>query len=168
MPDQPNQPPKLPAPAIFMHGRIPEALSDDTRKWLVEQLHRYPDRVDERYTCAIGALTDMATTEFCRLMHEKEHGGYLPEPIIDWDPQPATELAPGVTLFTRDGSKIGNAIVIRALHGKDSQHWLIETDYGNQCTFSEREIDDWFTLGVKSNHDMWWDNRLYRIHKGVK
>lgn len=157
---------KLPAPALFMDGKVPEPLSEELRDWLVEQLHQYPNRVDERFTCAIGALTDMAMTEFSRLMHERTQRE-MPEPTIDMDPQPATELAPGVTLYTRGGNKIGNAIVIRPVLGKNGQHWLIETDFGNQCTLSESDIDDWFTLGVKSDYDMWWDNRLYRIHKGV-
>ena len=62
---------KLPSKALFCHGTIPEPLSTEERLWLVEQLRSYPRRVNEERTCAIGALTDMATTEFCRLMAER-------------------------------------------------------------------------------------------------
>lgn len=78
MTDIPVQEPiKLPSEAIFMRGQAPGPLSQEEREWLVEQLHQYPVRVNESRTCAIGALTDMATTEFCRLMAEKsaERGG---------------------------------------------------------------------------------------------
>ena len=62
---------KLPAPSIFMNGRIPGPLTPEEREWLVDQLNQYPRRVNEARTCAIGALTDMAITEFCRMMSEK-------------------------------------------------------------------------------------------------
>ena len=46
------------------------------------------------------------------------------------------------TLFTRDGSKIGNAIVT----GFDPMEHLyfIETDFGNKMKFNRREIDQFF------------------------
>lgn len=62
---------KLPSKELFCHGTIPEPLTAEERQWLVDQLHAYPKRVDEARTCAIGALTEMATTEFCRLMAEQ-------------------------------------------------------------------------------------------------
>lgn len=63
---------KLPSAGLFCSGRIPGPLSADEREWLVEQLHRWPNRVNEERTCAIGALTDIATAEFCRLMAERQ------------------------------------------------------------------------------------------------
>lgn len=69
MPDSP----KLPDPAIFYHGVIPEPLTEELREWLVDQLHNYSKgRVHPARTMAIGALTDMAVTEFCRLMAERK------------------------------------------------------------------------------------------------
>jgi hypothetical protein len=59
---------RLPSAALFYRGTVPEPLNEEVRQWLVEQLHRYPERVNEARTCSIGALTEMATTEFCRLM----------------------------------------------------------------------------------------------------
>lgn len=62
----------LPSGALFYHGKVPEPLSEEEREWLVEQLHCYPKRVNEARTCCISALTDLAVTEFCRLMAERE------------------------------------------------------------------------------------------------
>src|SRR5690242_7926988 len=70
---------RLPSAALFMRGKVPEPLSEADREWLVEQLHAYPRRVKEENTCAIGALTEMATTEFCRLMAEREASTRTPE-----------------------------------------------------------------------------------------
>jgi hypothetical protein len=67
---EPN-PVKLPSRDLFYRPFTPEPLSEEGRQWLVEQLHAYPKRVNEDRTCAIGALTEMATTEFCRLMAER-------------------------------------------------------------------------------------------------
>jgi hypothetical protein len=61
---------KLPNASLFYNGKVPEPLTQEEREWLVKQLNRYPNRVNEARTCAIGALTNMAVTEFCRLMHE--------------------------------------------------------------------------------------------------
>jgi hypothetical protein len=86
-------------------------------------------------------------------------------------PPAATQLAPGVTLFTVDGSRIGNAIVVR----KDGQTrdwkpalsedkmmldvWFIETDFGNNCRMTEREIFSHFILGRQHNYEQWWTDR---------
>lgn len=61
----------LPSKDLFPDGRVPEPLTAEEREWLVEQLHHWPRRVNEARTCCIGALTNMATAEFCRLMAER-------------------------------------------------------------------------------------------------
>jgi hypothetical protein len=84
------------------------------------------------------------------------------------DIQPATKIAPGATLFTLDGARIGNAIIIervgetRSGTGKDVKLvpiWLIETDFGNRCKFSENEIHDLFGLGYQSDYTEWSRDR---------
>lgn len=60
----------LPSPDLFMRGIVPEELTEPDRQWLADQLAQWPKRVDESRTCAIGALTDMATAEFCRLQSD--------------------------------------------------------------------------------------------------
>lgn len=45
-------------------------------------------------------------------------------------------------LHTKDGSKIGNAIIT----GRNGYHWEVTTDYGNKCTFTSEEIDKHFNI----------------------
>lgn len=46
-------------------------------------------------------------------------------------------------LHTKDGSKIGNAIVT----GRNMYYWEITTDYGNKVNFTSEEIDKHFNIG---------------------
>ena len=45
-------------------------------------------------------------------------------------------------LHTKDGSKIGNAIVT----GRDGYYWEITTDYGNKVKFTSEEIEEHFNI----------------------
>lgn len=45
-------------------------------------------------------------------------------------------------LHTKDGSKIGNAIVT----GREGYYWEITTDYGNKVKFTSEEIDEHFNI----------------------
>lgn len=45
-------------------------------------------------------------------------------------------------LHTKDGSKIGNAIVT----GRDGYYWEVTTDYGNKVKFTIEEIDECFNI----------------------
>jgi hypothetical protein len=90
----------------------------------------------------------------------------------------ATELAPGVTLYTKDGTLIGNGIVIKEVKPHPSAEeylkktnqkvWLVETDFGNQTRLCDREIEEFYTLGVQSDYDKWWDDRCEAIKKTVE
>lgn len=90
----------------------------------------------------------------------------------------ATELASGVTLITRDGHNIGNGIVVREakphpaateyLKKTNQRVWLVETDFGNHTTLSDREIEEFYTLGVQDNYDRWWEARFEAIERSVK
>lgn len=91
----------------------------------------------------------------------------------------ASEIAPGVTLATRDGLQIGNAIVIQEvqprtslikdlLAAKDQKFWLIETDFGNRCRLSDGEINQLFVLGKQNNYDCWWDDRATTIQASLQ
>jgi hypothetical protein len=46
-------------------------------------------------------------------------------------------------LHTKDGRKIGNAIVT----GRDDYYWEITTDYGSKGVFTSEEINDLFYVG---------------------
>jgi hypothetical protein len=98
----------------------------------------------------------------------------------------ACTLAPGVTLFTKDGAKIGNAILVQKIgQTRDWKTvysaggiamgspktvdlidvWLIETDFGNQTRMSEKEIRTLFTLGRPGNYIRWLGERYELIAK---
>jgi hypothetical protein len=87
----------------------------------------------------------------------------------------AKEIAPGVTLMTKDGRTIGNAIVIREIEPittmadylkKTGQKlWLIETDFGNQVQYTDREIGEFFNLGFQQNYTRWLEARSEALWK---
>lgn len=94
------------------------------------------------------------------------------------EPTPATRIAPGVTLHTKDGSRIGNAIIVRR-NGRlkttvdmiKEHHplWMVETDFGNQIpAMQEDEILSLWNLGYVSNYDHWWESRLKIIERNVR
>lgn len=100
---------------------------------------------------------------------------HLPKELFE----PATEIAPGVTLTTLDGAQIGNAIVIqkqpRNYRGEliddtdaSKRLWLIETDFGNRLICTENEIHELFGLGFQQEYNDWWDARLALIKKTVE
>lgn len=45
-------------------------------------------------------------------------------------------------LHTKDGRKIGNAIIT----GRESYYWEITTDYGNKIKLTSEEIDELFYI----------------------
>ena len=65
------------------------------------------------------------------------------------------------TLFTRDGTKTGNAIIVCYDEGCDN--YLIETDFGNTMKLNRKEIDELFTLGRPQDYDTWREDR-YKLH----
>jgi len=67
----------------------------------------------------------------------------------------AEVLDVGVTLFTRDGRVVGNAIVIE----KFGDLWRVETDFGNQMTMTKNEVDAWYHLGHQSTVARWRRDR---------
>jgi len=52
-------------------------------------------------------------------------------------------------LHTKDGRKIGNAIII----GKDDKYNIIKTDYGNECQFTDDEIKECFHIAYSDLTD---------------
>tara|TARA_B110000977_G_C10911703_1_gene429536 strand:+ start:511 stop:900 length:390 start_codon:yes stop_codon:yes gene_type:complete len=52
-------------------------------------------------------------------------------------------------LHTKDGRKIGNAIIV----GKDDKYNIIKTDYGNECKFTNGEIEECFYIGYSDLTD---------------
>jgi hypothetical protein len=56
-------------------------------------------------------------------------------------------------LHTKDGRKIGNAIVVG--HGGDEYNWEVKTDYGNILYLTNNDIDNLFYIAYES-HDQDW------------
>lgn len=92
----------------------------------------------------------------------------------------AKEIAPGVTLMTKDGRSIGNAIVVQQIEpsayakagGMDDylkttgqRLWLIETDFGNQVKYTDREIGEFFNLGFQQTYTRWLEARSEALWK---
>lgn len=110
-------------------------------------------------------------------MNKEQIEATVSELALRLGPQ-ATELAPGVTLITKDGHNTGNGIIVREtkphpaaaeyLKKTNQRVWLVETDFGNRTTFCDREIEEFYTLGVQDDYDRWWDARYEAIERSVK
>lgn len=92
----------------------------------------------------------------------------------------AKEIAPGVTLMTKDGRTIGNAIVVEQatpcklatigglpeyLEKTEQKLWLVETDFGNRTKLTDREIAEWFNLGFQQSYATWLEARSEALWK---
>jgi hypothetical protein len=73
-------------------------------------------------------------------------------------------------LFTKDGRRTGNAIVIKEIQpssvsmkahlAKDNQKlYLVETDFGNRMKLSTNEINEMFDPGPKQSYKKWASDR---------
>lgn len=80
-----------------------------------------------------------------------------------------------LTLFTKDSSRMGNAIIIREVEPSNQSMkdylkgrplWLIETDFGNRFRYTDREIDEAFHRGIHCSYEQWKSDReeLRRQH----
>jgi hypothetical protein len=102
---------------------------------------------------------------FDRLTEQEMRDGYTQ----------ATELAPGVILHTRDGKRRTNAIVVKVtgkvtggpLHESVEMAWLVHSDFGNAMKLTAEEIHQDYTLGMVTDYDRWFDDRLEAIRKNV-
>jgi hypothetical protein len=88
--------------------------------------------------------------------------------IVHDTDQLATEPKAGVTLHTRDGSRIGNAIILRVTSVANRPQYHIETDFGNVTKLFIEELEEMFTLGYQLSYERWWDDRLETIQKSVE
>lgn len=53
-----------------------------------------------------------------------------------------TKLDIDTVLHTKDGRRIGNAIII----GKEGEYNIVKTDYGNECKLTDNEIHELFYI----------------------
>jgi hypothetical protein len=122
-------------------------------------LHLTPVRKEEVYPCLVDT----------HLGHPTDN---IPHTV---ELTPAEQLAPGVTLLTKDGAIIGNAIVVKktrtALARNNDEPepvWIVETDFGNRLRPTAREIFTMWDLGYVQDYDQWWDDRLDIIKRTVE
>ena len=66
-------------------------------------------------------------------------------------------------LHTKDGRKIGNAIII----DKDDKYNIIKTDYGNECKFTDEEITEYFYIAYSelTEEEKWYMRETIGEHK---
>lgn len=67
-----------------------------------------------------------------------------------------------ITLFTRNGSKTGNAILYGGQDRDDPQDpplFYVETDYGNHMKLTWSEIMSMFAVGRPCSYDDWRADR---------
>ena len=77
--------------------------------------------------------------------------------------QEASEVPPikfGLRLLTKDGSRIGNAILYAGGNPLESPDiFLVETDFGNKTRFTWEEINEYFTIGGFCDYKEWAADR---------
>jgi predicted HAD superfamily Cof-like phosphohydrolase len=80
---------------------------------------------------------------------------------MDEEAERATKLEAGVTLLTKDSERMGNGIVVNSTYneGLQTNIYLVETDYGNQCSLTFIEVDELFSLGYKRDYASWRKDR---------
>ena len=77
-------------------------------------------------------------------------------------------------LYTKDGTKTGNAILVREIHPEDLKdipclntyladtgqklYW-VETDFGNSMRLSTNEINEQYLYGPEQNYYEWYHTR---------
>lgn len=61
-----------------------------------------------------------------------------------------------LTLFTKDGTKTGNAILIGGRLNLDGKYvFLVETDFGNRIEITGAELVEMFTPGRICEYESW-------------
>ena len=73
--------------------------------------------------------------------------------IIEKNENPKTRLRFNTVLFTKNGTRIGNGIIVNIYHSKSLKKifYTVKTDYGNSVSMSEDQIRDNFHVGKRSN-----------------
>lgn len=77
-----------------------------------------------------------------------------------------------ITLITKDGSKVGNAILYgggTAMYTqpepKEQVLFFVETDFGNHMQLSWAEIEELWTVGQAANYSRWRSDRDQLINE---
>jgi len=65
----------------------------------------------------------------------------------------------GTLLHTKDGRKIGNAIIVEQASRESGPVFRIETDFGNKAVLTFDEIESVFFIGRVTDFDRWMRDR---------
>lgn len=73
--------------------------------------------------------------------------------IIERNESPKTKLRFNTVLFTKNGTRIGNGIIVNIFHhtGLKKIMYTVKTDYGNKVSLTEEEIHSSFFVGKRAN-----------------
>jgi len=74
----------------------------------------------------------------------------------------STTTFPSRSLWTKDGSKVGNAILYGTEPSKHVEGLtinLVETDFGNRMRLTATEIEAWWVIGAPNDYAQWRADR---------
>ena len=73
--------------------------------------------------------------------------------IIEKNENPKVRLRFNTVLFTKNGTRIGNGIIVNVFHhpGLKKIMYTVKTDYGNRVSLTEEEIHSSFFVGKRAN-----------------
>lgn len=58
-----------------------------------------------------------------------------------------TQIKVGDRMFTKDGRKVGNGIIVDVVLGLTDVAWAVETDFGNKMVLTEPELTEFYHVG---------------------
>lgn len=73
--------------------------------------------------------------------------------IVSLDETDFELLKVNTLLYTKDGKKVGNAIIVEATKLENSAYYTVMTDYGKPLLFNAGEIHNLFLVGEVANED---------------
>lgn len=86
-------------------------------------------------------------------MFEPKQSEWLEAMKPDWAASVSDgTLQPNQQLCTRDGRRVGNAVIVRKLTKADFEYWAVLTDIGTLINFTDNEIDELFYRGPYLMH----------------
>lgn len=114
---------------------------------ILEQLHQF-DLTKNRTIGTYDAFKSGSSVMFSEIMRRWEL--LIEADGINDKPNGKHVFGINTILHTKDGAKIGNAIVIgvenKELKGRTASVWEIKTDYGNIVHFTDAEVEEFFKI----------------------
>lgn len=75
----------------------------------------------------------------------------------------------GTLLHTKDGSKVGNAIIIDVLSSIETSNdvFAVHTDFGNTSFYTKEEVDELYNISSIVDVETWQRDRFYARIKPI-